>query len=104
MCLIYRWELDYCLKMPAKTFFAMLKAGREEQQQKQNAFLADLCDITAVPIYTAEYHKKLREYYLSLAYPESKIKKGQILNAADPETGKLIASLFKQKGKVEGNV
>jgi hypothetical protein len=89
--------------MPAKTFFAMLKAGREEQIQKHNAFLADLCDITAVPIYTAEYHKKLREYYLKLAYPDSRMNKGKTLSSIDPETGKLIASLFRQKGKVDGN-
>lgn len=102
MCLIYRWDLDYCLKMPAKTFFAMLKAGREEQFKRHNAFMADLCDVGAVPIYTAEYHKGLREYYLKISDPDSKISKTPVLNAADPETGRLVASLFTQKGKVEG--
>lgn len=88
--------------MPARTFFAMLKAGREEQSQRHYAILADFCDISAVPIYTAEYHKKLREYYLQIAFPNSKMSRGPILDSSNPETGKLISALFAQKGKVEG--
>lgn len=88
--------------MPAKTFFAMLKAGRELENEKKYSFFAELCDISAVPIYTHEYHQKLREYYLKLAFPDIKISHGPVLDASSPETGKLLESLFAQKGRLEG--
>ena len=94
--MLYRWDLSYCLNMPAKTFFAMLKVGRELEQTKRYLSLADMSDLTAIPIYTPEYHQKLREYYLLNAYPESKveIKKENVFDGADPKAFQHFISMM----------
>lgn len=94
MCLLYGWTLDFCLKMPARTFFAMLKAGRKLDAQKKYSFMADLSDVSAVPLYLPEYHSKLRDYYLSLAYPINKSKNENVFDGKDPNAFAFFSAMI----------
>ena len=55
----YKWQVDYILNMPARTFFSMLKSGRQLKNQEYY----ELCDLMWIPASTPKYKEELQEYY-----------------------------------------
>ena len=63
-CLIFGWQPDYILSMPAVRFFAMLRAAKKIRFQTRSAYMAELCDVAAISIGGKDYYEAVRkEFY-----------------------------------------
>jgi len=84
--------------MPASRFFAILKAGRESERKRLAMFYAELCDIAAIPLCNADYHKGLKQNYTDALLGAKYDKRGRrVMDAKDPNTAQTLASILGQK-------
>lgn len=89
--------------MPARRFFAILKASREIESRERNLFLADLCDVAAVPLCNAEFQDNLKRHFIARATGGTWRRGTSVqLDHKDPRGPQILASIVKQKARLEG--
>jgi hypothetical protein len=81
--------------MPAVRFFALLQSGRKLESKKRAYQAVIECDIASIALGDSKYYQEMRKHYQVLALGEL-APKSRVLDAADPNTGKLVADLFEQ--------
>lgn len=97
-----------CLEMPAKTFFALLKEGRFHNQKQTDTFLYELCGVAVCAnVSGPEYVERLKKFYRDRVFedelkPDEIRAQGPIFKADDPQAGKILIDLAKQKMRLEG--
>jgi hypothetical protein len=96
--MVYGWTIDHVLNMPAVHFFLFLKHAVETKQRDFNRLLFELCDIVAISVCkdAGDYHRDLKNVYRE-RLSDKPPTKGRVLDAADPKSAQILASLLGQR-------
>lgn len=86
------------LEQPASRTFAMIKAGRKLQKEKEAMFLCDLIDVAAVPGQKVKYAQTLRGNFMKRFGAERK----KALSVGDPMLGIALKSIFNIGERAHG--
>lgn len=93
------------MKMPARRFFVMLKTSRKQEADKNNLFLADLCDVAAITMSNAETYENMKKNFISRVTGGSyKRENGTSvrMDYKDKKVVDVLSAICKQKAKLEG--
>lgn len=97
---MYKWLPEYCLKMPAIRFFAMLDAGRKLEAIAR----IEECDIAAIPACKSDYMKVVRGRFESVISHQEAVRETQaskarsiVVDAASQEAKDFMFSIFAAK-------
>ena len=103
--MIYGWTVEYCLNLPAKTFFSMRKAGHSVRKQFITPILAELVHIAQVPNLKPQSVEKLHQMYLREASGVKIPKRGSRREGMDPmdqHTKNILISHFTMAKRLRG--
>ena len=96
-CIIFKWQPEYVLAMPAVRFFAMLKAGKKKQYQDQSSIMANLCDIAAIAIGNKDYYEAIRrQFYFRSVGQEEMLDESRAHDLTKQSTKMALAAIFPQ--------
>ena len=62
-CLMFHWQPDYALKMPAVRFFALVREAHRIREMDHVALLSDMCDVASIALGDAKYYTSLKQAY-----------------------------------------
>lgn len=78
----------------------MLKAGQDLKFERESGLLMELCDVAAIALADSKYVEELRRVFLRRATRAPAPKpKDAAMDAADPNTAKLVMSMFGGIGR-----
>lgn len=107
--------------MPAKSFYMMLKEGREIENTKSNLFLHDLCFVSAIPNLTRDSQERIQKMFEERALTDDDREENArvvaaitkfasegrtsigtpVLEAGSKEAGAAVLSIFAAKRRAE---
>lgn len=106
---MFGWLPGECLKMRARTFFSVVASAKKIQERRDCLLLAELVDVAAVGNVTdINYIKSLKKFYydkinrLSGGKPPERQPVGPVFKADDPEAGRILLDVARQKMRLEG--
>lgn len=95
MC--YGWTVDTCLKMPAVQFFLFYKESVDTYKRRLNEFLSEMCYVAGASAYDKDSRESLSRFYFNRAHG-IKPKSPNVLDAASPQSAKILGRLMGQNG------
>lgn len=97
------WTSEDVLMMPARRFFVMLKSTKDFEAKRTNLFLADLCDISAIPLCTSEYHEQTKNMFISRVTGGTWRRGATVkMDHKDPNVAMTLQAICNQKARLEG--
>lgn len=94
--------------MPARRFFVMRKQMFEIQREKENSFLAELCNIGVMAKADIQYYKELKAFYVEQSRPVGEVKKlnSRVFDSNNKndmdKVDMFLTATFKKKAQLEG--
>lgn len=96
-CLRFKWTPETVLEMDAKMFFAILLESRIQEYRARAFEYVAACDVQSIGLGDGKYFQEVRKSFLAQAVPQGtnvgQNGKRRVLDATDPNTGKLVESL-----------
>ena len=94
--MIYGWTSTECLKIPARRFFSLLKAGKELEYKRNSKNYAELCRISFIAIANERYRNDLIALYSGRVTEENYQRPA--MPSGDPNTAKMLAFMIRKGG------
>lgn len=91
--LLFGWDVETALNMPARRFFALLNEGRKQRARANAADHVALCDISSIALGDAKYFEDIRRVFLKRAIGKEGLPDRPALDPVDPATVELLESL-----------
>jgi len=95
--------------MRARTFFSVVNSARRIQEKRDCYVFSELVDVAAVGNVTdVKYIKDLKKYYadkfvrLNGGKEPARQPVGPVFRADDPEAGRIVLDVARQKMRLEG--
>lgn len=98
--LLFGWEPETVLNMPARRFFALLREGRRQKVQNDAARDVASVDIASIALGDAKYYDEVRRVFLARALGKEGEAKRKQLDPTDPATVQLVEALTMQASRL----
>jgi hypothetical protein len=93
--LIFGWNVDYILNMPAVRFFSMLNSAKKIKYRERAHFMMQLCDVAAVSIGGKDYFDIVRKQFYHAANGTEEMLDGKrALDPTDKTTQMAVSAIF----------
>ncbi len=100
--MVYGWTVDYCLGLPAKTFFTMKRVGKTIKRRETASLLAELVQIARVPEMQPKSVQDLYNFYSAQVDDSINKRSKGGMDPTDPGVQKIMASQFSSALKLMG--
>lgn len=101
--MLYSWNVEYCLELPAVTFFAMRRQGLKSRNKFTSSVLAELVNIVQAPNLSPEASRDLYSFYLGQSDDLIKKRSKKGMDPTDPEVMRTMVSTFTHARKLMGH-